>query len=317
MQTRRLGKTDLELTVIGLGTWAIGGGGWAFGWGEQDDDQSIATIHEALEHGVNWIDTAAVYGYGHSEEVVGRALKEWPEPVIVATKGGRLPNPNGRPIPCIKRESLIRECEDSLRRLHVEVIDLYQLHWPQPDEDIEEAIEALADLKTQGKIRWAGVSNFSANQLDRAIACGEVASLQPPYSLLNRDMEARELPWCAAHRVGVIVYSPMQCGLLTGKVTREWFETLPEDDWRKTKNPYFQEPALSRNLELVSELQAIAERSRRTVAQLAIAWTLRKEAVTAAIVGARRPGQITGILPAAEWKLGASLLEEISKLLPE
>ncbi len=311
MRKRRLGKTDLELSVIGLGTWAIGGGGWAFGWGSQDDAESVKTILEALESGINWLDTAPVYGYGHSEEVVGRALREWGKPVTVATKCGRLPNPEGRPIPCIKRDSIVKECEESLRRLGVEVIDLYQMHWPQPEEDIEEAFQAMLDLKAQGKIRWAGVSNFTADQLGQIARLGEVASLQPPYSLLNRGIEAEELPWCAAHDCGVIVYSPMQCGLLTGKVTPEWFAQLPEDDWRKTKNPYFQEPALSRHLAAVGALKELAARHERTVAQLAVAWTLRRPEVTAAIVGARRPGQITEIVPAGAWALDEKTLVEI------
>lgn len=315
MRTRTLGKTDLELSVIGLGTWAIGGGGWAFGWGSQDDAESVKTIHEALENGVNWVDTAPVYGYGHSEEIVGRALREWGQAVIVATKCGRLPNPEGRPIPCIKRESIVQECEDSLRRLGVDVIDLYQMHWPQPEEDIEEAFQAMLDLREQGKIRWAGVSNFSAAQLQRIEALGSVASLQPPYSLLNRAVEEDALPWCATRDCGVVVYSPMQCGLLTGKVTREWFAALPEDDWRKTKNPFFQEPELTRNFGVVERLQSIAEVRGRTVGQLAVAWTLSRSEVTAAIVGARRPGQISEILPAGDWELDETVLVEIEVAL--
>lgn len=315
MRKRKLGKTDLELTVVGLGTWAIGGGGWAFGWGAQDDAASVGAILEALEQGINWIDTAPVYGYGHSEEVVGRALKQWGQPVMVATKCGRLPNPEGRPIPCIKRESVLRECEASLRRLGVEVIDLYQMHWPQPEEDIEEAFQAMLDLQAQGKIRWAGVSNFSAAQLDRIAALGPVASLQPPYSMLNRGIEDDALAWCGENACGVVVYSPLQCGWLTGKVTQDWFEALPEDDWRKTKNPFFQEPDFSRHLATVDRLRPIAERQGRSLAQLAVAWTLRRAEVTAAIVGARRPGQIGEVIPGADWILDEQTLVEVEAAL--
>lgn len=311
MKTRILGTTDLELTVIGLGTWAIGGGDWAFGWGSQDDNESVKTIHEALEGGVNWIDTAPVYGYGRSEEVVGRALKEWGQPVTVATKFGRLPNPDGNPNRCIKRESVIIECEDSLRRLGVETIDLYQMHWPQPEEDIEEAFQAMLDLKEQGKIRWAGASNFNAAQLDQISKLGPVASLQSPYSLLNRGIEENELPWCATNKCGVVGYSPMQCGLLTGKVTKEWIEDLPEDDWRKTKNPFFQDPAVSKHIKTVERLQGVAQATGHTVGQLAVAWTLHRPELTAAIVGARHSRQISDILPAGDWTLDQETLEAV------
>ena len=315
MQTRRLGCTDLELSVIGLGTWAIGGDGWAFAWGAQDDADSVRSIHEALAHGINWIDTAAIYGNGHSEVVVGQALKEWDSEVVIATKCGRLANGAGRPLACIKRDSIMKECEASLQRLGVDVIDLYQMHWPQPDEDVEEAFEAMLALKRQGKIRWAGVSNFSATQLDRVLALGEVASLQPPYSLINRSAESDGLAWCREHQCGAIVYSPMQCGLLTGKVTKAWVEALPDDDWRKTKNPFFQEPQLSKHLALVEALKEMAAQSEHTVGQLAVAWTLARPEVTAAIVGARQPGQISGITPAGDWQLNDDAMAFIDELV--
>lgn len=297
----------------------MGGGDWAFGWGRQEENDSIRTIHEALENGVNWIDTAAIYGHGLSEEVVGRALQAWKggSDVIVATKCGRLPNPHDRPTPRLKRASILKECEDSLRRLGAGVIDLYQMHWPQPDEDIEEGFQAMLDLRAQGKIRWAGVSNFAVSQMERVAKLGHVASLQPPYSLLNREIEREILPWCAAHACGVVVYSPMQCGLLTGKVTQAWVQALPDDDWRKTKSPFFQEPALSRSLSAVSKLKAVAADHGRTVAQLAVAWTLRRPELTAAIVGARRPGQIAEILPAASWELDRETLGRIESVLTQ
>lgn len=332
MQTRKLGYSDLHLTTVGLGTWAIGGGGWAYGWGPQDDADSMAAIRRALGLGINWIDTAAVYGLGHSEEIVGQAIAGRRDEVIIATKCGQVWDEGrrgrGAPAPTpyrrLKAESVRREVEASLRRLNpsinsghrVEVIDLYQIHWPDPDEDVEEAWGVIADLIREGKVRYGGVSNFSVEQLKRVQAIHPLASLQPPYSMLRRGIEEDLLPYCAANGIGVIVYSPMQAGLLTGKFTRERVERLPDDDWRK-RNSHFQEPELSANLAFVEKLCPIAERNGRTVAQLAIAWVLRRPEVTAAIVGARRPSQVEETAPAGDWALSAEDIAEIDVLLAE
>ena len=316
MQTRKLGYTDLYLTTVGLGTWAIGGGGWAYGWGPQDDADSIRTIQRALDLGINWIDTAAVYGLGHSEEIVGKAIRGRRDQVIIATKCGLVwdegsTTPYGR----LKAWSVRQEVEASLRRLGVDVIDLYQIHWPNPDEDIEEAWATIADLVREGKIRYAGVSNFSVEQMKRIQPIHPIASLQPPYNMLRRDIEAEILPFCAANDIGVIVYSPMASGVLTEKFSRQWVASLPDDDWRKKYSGHLQEPELSANLALVEGLKAIAARYGRTVSQLAIAWTLRRPEVTAAIVGARRPEQIEQTAPAADWVLPPEVLAEIDDLL--
>ena len=322
MQTRKLGYSDLHLTTVGLGTWAIGGGGWAYGWGPQDDAESIAAIRCALDLGINWIDTAAVYGLGHSEEIIGQAIAGRRDEVIIATKCGLVwgrgtvapqagsTTPYGR----LKAESVRREVEASLRRLNVEVIDLYQIHWPNPDQDIEEAWGVIADLIREGKVRYGGVCNFSVEQLKRVQAIHPVASLQPPYSMLRRGIEEDLLAYCAANDIGVIAYSPMQAGLLTGKFTKERAANLPDEDWRK-RNSYFQEPELSANLVLVERLRPIAKRNGRTVAQLAIAWVLRRPEVTSAIVGARRPSQIEETAPAGDWVLSAEDVAEIDALL--
>jgi aryl-alcohol dehydrogenase-like predicted oxidoreductase len=316
MQTRKLGYTDLYLTTVGLGTWAIGGGGWAYGWGPQDDTDSIRAIQRALDLGINWIDTAAVYGLGHSEEIVGKAIRGRRDQVIIATKCGLVwdegsTTPYGR----LKAWSVRQEVEASLRRLGVDVIDLYQIHWPNPDEDIEEAWATIADLVREGKIRYAGVSNFSVEQMKRIQPIHPIASLQPPYNMLRRDIEAEILPFCAANNIGVIVYSPMASGVLTEKFSRQWVASLPDDDWRKKYSGHLQEPELSANLALVEGLKAIAARYGRTVSQLAIAWTLRRPEVTAAIVGARRPEQIEQTAPAADWVLPPEVLAEIDDLL--
>ncbi len=316
MQTRKLGYSDLHLTTIGLGAWAMGGGDWAFGWGPQDDADSIAAIHRALELGINWIDTAAVYGMGHSEEVVGRAIAGRRDKVIIATKCGRAWDEQGNPYSLLKATNIRREAEASLRRLNIEVIDLYQMHWPQPDEDIEEAWGMIADLVREGKVRYAGVSNFSVAQLKRIQPIHPVTSLQPPYSMIRREVEAELLPYCAANNIGVIVYSPMQAGLLTGKFSHERLASLAPGDWRK-RNPYFQEPSFNTTLKLVDQLQFIARRHGRTVAQLAIAWTLRRPEVTAAIVGARHPGQIEETASAGDWVLSKEEIVEIEALLAE
>lgn len=314
MNTKRLGGTDLELTSIGLGTWAIGGGGWAFAWGPQDDQDSIRTIHRALDLGINWIDTAPAYGTGHGEEIVGRALQGLSHKPVIATKCGRSWDPQRKLFPALKKEVIRSEVEASLKRLQVEVIDLYQIHWPQPDEDIEEAWTAIAEAIQQGKIRYGGVCNFNAAQLKRLQAIHPVASLQPPYSMIVRGVEDEALGYCAAQNIGVVAYSPMQKGLLTGKVTRERVQNFAEDDHRR-RDPQFQEPLLGRNLELAEGLRGIAERTGRTVAQLAIAWVLRRPEVTSAIVGARQPKQIEEICNQGHWTLNSEDLTDIESLL--
>jgi aryl-alcohol dehydrogenase-like predicted oxidoreductase len=314
MQTKTLGTTDLRLTRVGLGTWAMGGEGWKFGWGPQDDAESIRAIHRALELGVNWIDTAPVYGLGHCEEVVGRAIEGLAQRPIIATKCGRCWNERREVFCRLKKESVRAEIDASLRRLGVDVIDLYQVHWPDPDEDIEEAWGVVAEAVRAGKIRHAGVSNFSVAQLERIRPILRVASLQPPYSMLRRDVEQELLPYCAAHGIGVVAYSPMQKGLLTGKITRSWVEQLPPGDHRRT-DPQFQEPRLTANLALAEGLKTIAARQGKTAAQLAIAWVLRRPELTAAIVGARKPSQIEETAPAADWNLSAEDAAAVEKLL--
>jgi aryl-alcohol dehydrogenase-like predicted oxidoreductase len=305
MKTRKLGNSDLYITPVGYGAWAIGGSGWQFAWGSQDDNDSIAAIHRALELGVNWIDTAAVYGLGHSEEVVARALKSWPGPQpYVFTKCGLRWDANGNARKVLNADSIRREVEDSLRRLSVEVIDLYQIHWP-PDPDsaeLEEGWSTLASLQRQGKVRWIGVSNFTVQQLRRAQAVASVTSLQPRYSLVHREVEDQVLPYCSRENIGVIVYSPMASGLLTGAMTRERAAKLSKDDWRRT-HPDFTEPNLSRNLALVEHLHQIARRHNRSAGEVAIAWTLHNAAVTGAIVGARNAQQAEGVMRAGEFRL--------------
>src|SRR5882672_2644532 len=295
MNTRQLGNSDLHITPIGFGAWAIGGSGWEFAWGAQDDRDSIAAIREAIGLGINWIDTAAVYGLGHSEEVVAQALEGVSPRPFVFTKCGRVWDENRQIGKRIKAASIRRECEDSLRRLKVDVIDLYQMHWPEPEEDIEEGWQEMVRLKQQGKVRWIGVSNFSAEQMARVAKFGEITSLQPPYSMIRPEVEESILPYCLANNVGAIAYSPMASGLLTGAMTRERIAAMPADDWR-SRDPGFREPRLSRNLELVRRLRAIGERHQCLPGQVAIAWTLRHPAVTGAIVGARNPKQVEEIL---------------------
>jgi aryl-alcohol dehydrogenase-like predicted oxidoreductase len=302
MRTATLGRTGLEITRVGFGAWAIGGGNWDWGWGDQDDDESVAAIHRALELGVNWIDTAAQYGLGHSEEVVARALEGVEPRPYVFTKGGQPEGPNRTSFQTLKRDSLLSECEGSLRRLRLDAIDLYQIHWPIPDGEVEEGWSALAELKEQGLVRHIGVSNFSVAQLERAEAIAPVETLQPPYSLLDRDVEPDVLPWCEEHDVGVIVYSPMASGMLTGRMTRERIESLPADDWR-SKSDTFREPQLSRNLELVERLKRVADRHGVEPGAVAVAWTLRNPAVSGAITGLRRPDQVGPIVVAAGLEL--------------
>jgi aryl-alcohol dehydrogenase-like predicted oxidoreductase len=313
MQTRKLGNSDLHITPVGYGAWAIGGAGWQFGWGSQDDNDSISAIHRSLELGVNWIDTAAVYGLGHSEDVVARALKSWSGPrPYVFTKCGLRWDAKGNVKKVLSPDSIRREVEDSLRRLSLGTIDLYQIHWP-PDPDspeLEEGWSALASLQRQGKVGWIGVSNFSVQQLRRAQALAPVTSLQPPYSLVHREIEDQVLPYCLGAGIGTIVYSPMASGLLTGAMTRERAAQLPRDDWRKS-HPDFTEPNLSRNVALVERLREIAERHNRSAGEVAIAWTLHNPAVTGAIVGARNARQAEGVMRAGELRLTN---EEVNKI---
>lgn len=315
MKTIPLGQSDLSITPLGFGAWAIGGGGWAFAWGAQDDTDSIASIHEAMDLGINWIDTAAVYGLGHSEEVVAKALEGISSRPYIFTKCGRVWDEHRQIGKRLKAASVRQECEASLRRLRVDRIDLYQIHWPEPDEDIEEAWGTLLELQKQGKIRWMGVSNFDAKQMDRVGARGTITSLQPPYSMVRRDVEDSILPYCQTHHIGVIVYSPMQSGLLTGAWTKERLARLPADDWRKEKNKHFQEPLFSRNLQLVELLKQIGAAHGKSAGEVAIAWTLRHPAVTAAIVGARKPGQLRDLIGAAEWRLTQDEIQKIEQFL--
>jgi aryl-alcohol dehydrogenase-like predicted oxidoreductase len=313
MQTRKLGNSDLQITPVGYGAWAAGGSGWQFAWGSQDDQDSIAAIHRSLELGINWIDTAAVYGLGHSEEVVGRALKSWSGPrPYVFTKCGLRWDANGQPQKVLSAGSIRGEVEDSLHRLSIDVIDLYQIHWP-PDPDspaLEEGWSTLAALQHEGKVRWIGVSNFTVPQMKRAQAIAPVTSLQPPYSLIHREIEEDVLPYCLHKGIGVIVYSPMASGLLTGAMTRERAARLPQDDWRKG-HPDFSEPNLSRNLGLVERLREIAKRHNRSAGEVAIAWTLHHPAVTGAIVGARNARQAEGVMRAGDLRLNDKEVNEI------
>jgi aryl-alcohol dehydrogenase-like predicted oxidoreductase len=310
MQKKRLGNSDLELTPIGVGAWAMGGGGWAFAWGPQDDNESIEAIHTALDGGVNWIDTAAVYGLGHSEEVVARALEGRSNRPYVFTKCERTWNENREIKPSLRADSIRKECEASLRRLKVDAIDLYQIHWPQPEEDIEEGWGELAKLKQEGKVRWIGVSNFNVHQIERIAKIAPITSLQPPYSAISPEIEVETLPYCQQHHIGVIVYSPMKSGLLTGKMTRERVEAFPADDFRR-KALAFQEPNLTRNLALQDLMRRIGERHGRAAGEVAIAWVLRNPAVTAAIVGMRSAEQAQGVLGALEFRLSDKEVAEI------
>ncbi|MGA2322999.1 MAG: aldo/keto reductase [Sedimentisphaerales bacterium] len=315
MRTRRLGNTDLELTVVGLGTWAMGGP-WQFGWGPQDENEAIAAILKAVDLGINWIDTAAIYGCGHSEELLGIALKKTKIRPIIATKCSLLWNDKREKIGCLKAESIRKECEDSLKRLGIETIDLYQMHWPDPEIDLEEGWGEMARLQKQGKVRYIGVSNFNAKQLDRIRKIAPVASLQPPYSMIRRGIEKDLLGYCAKNNIGVVAYSPMQRGLLTGKFSKKRLSELAPDDHRLKSGDY-QEPEFSATLALVDKLRPIAERNKKTLAQLAIAWVLRRPEVTAAIVGARKPSQIAETAPAGDWILTKNDIAEIEKLLAE
>ena len=317
LATTELGSTGLEITRVGFGAWAIGGGGWEFGWGAQDDDASIAAIHRALEQGINWIDTAAAYGFGHSEEVVGRVLKGLSERdrPYVFTKASLLEGPARRVIHSLNRDSILREAQDSLKRLGVDAIDLYQIHWPIPEADIEEGWAALAALKEEGLVRHIGVSNFDVEQLRRIQDIAPVETLQPQYSLIERDVAEEILPFAESEGVGVIVYSPMGSGLLTGAMTRDRIQNLDDADWRKT-DARFEEPQLSRHLALVERLKAVAERHDAAPGAVAIAWTLRHPAVDGAIVGLRRPDQVDALLAAATLELSDADTAELEGTRP-
>jgi aryl-alcohol dehydrogenase-like predicted oxidoreductase len=309
MRTRQLGNSDLFITPVGFGAWAIGGDGWEFGWGEQDDKASVAAIHRALELGVNWIDTAAVYGMGHSEQVVAYALRTWSGPrPYVFTKCGLRWDEQGYVHRSLSAKSIRSECEDSLRRLNVDVIDLYQIHWPT--EDLEEGVSAMARLQKEGKVRWIGVSNFDVDQMRRAQTIVPITSLQPPYSLVRREVEREILPYCGSSGLGAIVYSPMASGLLTGAMTRDRAAILSNSDWR-SRDVEFKEPKLSKNLALVERLRDVGERHGRPPGQVAIAWTLHNPAVTGAIVGARSARQIEGTVGAADLHLTDEEIGEI------
>jgi aryl-alcohol dehydrogenase-like predicted oxidoreductase len=314
METRRLGNSDLHITPIGIGAWAIGGGGWNGSMGPQNDSDSIPAIHAALAHGMNWIDTAALYGLGHSEEMIARALHKYNPPPYVFTKCERVWDERGTVGASLKADSIRRECEASLRRLKTDVIDLYQIHWPEPDEDIEEGWSELLNLKQEGKVRHIGVSNFNVAQMRRAQAIAPITSLLPPYAVVRREIEKEILPFCTGQNIGVIVYSPMYAGLLTGSMTRERVANFLMEDWRRNL-PGFKEPALSRNLQLVELLRQIGQRHGRTPGEVAISWTLHNPAVTGAIVGFRSPRQVAGIVGAGEFRLQVAELREIDAAL--
>jgi aryl-alcohol dehydrogenase-like predicted oxidoreductase len=314
MHTRRLGNSDLEITPIGIGAWAMGGGDWAFSWGHQDDQESIAAIHAALDAGVNWIDTAAVYGLGHSEEVVSKALAGRAHRPFVFTKCSLVWNERREIGRSLKAASVRAELEASLRRLRMDVIDLYQIHWPDPEPDIEEGWQTLVQLKKEGKVRNIGVSNFNVTQMRRVQKIAPITSLQPPYNIVTSDIEKEVLPFCREQNIGVIVYSPMKSGLLTGKMTRDRIKQLPRDDFRP-RTPNFKEPLLSRNLGLVEVLRGIAERHSRTPGEVAIAWTLRDPVVTGAIVGTRSAEQARQIVRSAEFRLNPDEILEIEAYL--
>jgi aryl-alcohol dehydrogenase-like predicted oxidoreductase len=313
-EKRQLGNSDLHITPIGYGAWAIGGGNWEFAWGAQDDDESVKTIERAIDSGINWIDTAAIYGLGHSEEIVAKALRNISSKPYVFTKCSMRWDSDGKIYRSLTAASVREELENSLRRLKIDAIDLYQIHWPNPEAEIEEGWETLAMLQQQGKVRYIGVSNFNVEQMKRAQKIAPITSLQPPYSLLNRNIEPEVLPYCQKNKVGVINYSPMVSGLLTGKMTAERIQQMPADDWRK-RSPNFNEPKLSRNLKLVEILREIGNSHGVEPGVIAIAWTLRHPAITAAIVGARRPDQVDGVLPAATLRLTDQEAERIESFL--
>jgi aryl-alcohol dehydrogenase-like predicted oxidoreductase len=315
MQTKKLGASDLEITPIGVGAWAMGGGGWQFAWGAQDDKESVEAIHAALDKGINWIDTAAIYGLGHSEEVVARTLAGRSNKPLVFTKCGIVWNEKRENRRTIEPASIQKEVEQSLTRLKLDVIDLYQIHWPEPDSLIEAAWSMMAKLQQEGKVRHIGVSNFNVDQMKRAQAIAPITSLQPPYSIISPEIEKEILPYTQANNIGVIVYSPMKSGLLTGAMTRERVAAMPEDDFRK-RTANFKEPLLSRNLELAGLLATIGRRHGKTAGEMAIAWTLRHPGVTGAIVGMRSAKQVDGVIGAAEFRLSKEEIGEIERFQP-
>ncbi|NTV60012.1 MAG: aldo/keto reductase [Chlorobiaceae bacterium] len=314
MQKKALGDTDMQITPIGFGSWAIGGANWAYAWGPQDDGEAIDAILKALDIGINWIDTAAVYGLGHSEELVGNAVSGLKERPYLFTKCSLVQDGSGKLRSCLDAGSLRRECEASLKRLGVDSIDLYQIHWPDPDKDIEQGWEELVRLREEGLVRHIGVSNFNVSQLRRVMAIAPPASLQPPYSMLRPAVEREILPFCREHNIGVIVYSPMLSGMLSGSMSRERAEALPPDDWRRN-NREFQEPRLSANLELVELLKQIGRKHGRSAGEAAIAWTLRHPAVTGAIVGGRNARQVEGIAGAGDFSLDDADIDAIERFI--
>lgn len=315
MQYRKLGHTELELSTIGLGTWAMGGGDWNFGWGPQEDKASEEAIRAAIDQGINWIDTAAIYGHGHSETVVGKAIKEIRNSLVIATKCGRVWEGDSRDIgKSLKADSIRKEVEASLQRLQIEVIDLYQIHWPEPDQEIEEGWETVGELIKEGKVRYGGVSNFNLEQLKRAQAIHPIASLQPPYSMLRREIEEEIMPYCGENQIGILAYSPMQAGLLTGKFSAERVAQMPQTDWR-TKHPFFREPQLSVHLKIVEGLKNIAGQKGISLPQLALAWVLRNEEMTSAIVGARKPSQIIETAKAGDIILTSEEINQVEEVL--
>jgi aryl-alcohol dehydrogenase-like predicted oxidoreductase len=310
LPTQQLGNSDLKITAVGFGAWAIGGGDWQFAWGRQEDADSIAAIEHAIDLGINWIDTAAVYGLGHSEEVVARALKNVSKKPYIFTKCSMRWDDKRKIYRSLKKESLQEEIEASLRRLKVDTIDLYQVHWPDPEDQIEEGWETLAKFKEEGKVRYIGVSNFSVEQMKRALKVAPITSLQPPYSMVRPEVQNEILPFCKQNNIGVIVYSPMASGLLTGKMSAERVQAMPQDDWRR-KAPEFKEPKLTANLKLVELLREIGRAHNVEPGAVAVAWTLHNPAVTAAIAGARNAAQVEGIFPAAQFRLSE---EEFSRI---
>jgi aryl-alcohol dehydrogenase-like predicted oxidoreductase len=314
MQTRRLGNSDLQITPLGIGAWAMGGAGWAFSWGAQDDDASIGAIHAALDKGINWIDTAAVYGLGHSEEVVGRAVKGLSNKPYIFTKCERRWGTDRVIYKSLKKASILEECENSLRRLNIDTIDLYQIHWPEPEEDIEEGWAACEELRKSGKVRYIGICNYNAAQMARIAKIAPITSLQPPYSIISPEIEESILPYCEANNIGVIVYSPMKSGILSGAMTRERVASMPEDDFRR-RTPNYQEPLLTKNLNLAELLRNIGKKHGRTTGEVAIAWTLRNPVVTGAIVGMRSPAQVDGIIGAADFRLSDTEVAEIAAFM--
>lgn len=316
MELKQLGKTNYKITPVGFGAWAIGGAGWVFGWGKQDDEDSKKAIYKAIDLGINWIDTAAVYGLGHAEEVIGKALVGMKVKPYVFTKCELVWDENRNVYGSLKKDSIKRECEASLRRLKIEAIDLYQIHWPDPDTDIEEGWEAINELMSEGKVRYAGVSNFNVQQMKRCETLGHIYTLQPPYSMLRRAIEKETLPYCRQNETGVIIYSPMQSGLLTGKMTKERMASMADDDWRRS-NKEFTEPRLSKNLELVEKLKSIGNQYGVTAGVVAIAWTLYNSGVTAAIAGARNESQVMEISKALDFRLSPEEYKQIEVWLEE